>query len=409
MSSFANNAGQEIVGCPDCGAIQAISTGAARGARRCGRCGRTLERMNGRSLLGGLGCALATLLLLFPANLLPILQVNILAATNISFIGSGVFGIWTQGWPVAAIVVGLEIVVLPFLRFGLLSAVLGMLWAGQRARWLGPAFRWAEYLDQWAMIDVFLFGGLIGYARVVHAMPVQILAGGYCAICAAFFSLVTRAALERREIWRLIGPAATQREEKMICCTSCDYPLPATQEGKRCPRCHARVWHCRPYAAMRALALTLAAFAFYPIAYIYPMESSDVLDDLHGYSIMTGVLKLVQADLWFFAAVVFIASVAIPLLKLFAFAWFGMSIHRRSAARLRLKTKLYRLIDTIGRWSHIDVFTVSVFLPLMQLNGLLSIVVGKALPAFLAVVVITMAATSFFDPRALWLAAERRA
>jgi paraquat-inducible protein A len=138
------------------------------------------------------------------------------------------------------------------------------------------------------------------------------------------------------------------------------------------------------------------------------MESNDVLGNLQGYTIMTGVMKLVQADLWLFAAVIFCASVFIPLLKLFAFAWFGMSIYHRSASRLRLKTKLYRIIDVVGRWSHIDVFTVSVFLPLMQLNGLLNILVGRALPAFLAVVVLTMLATSLFDPRTLWRAAERR-
>lgn len=116
-----------------------------------------------------------------------------------------------------------------------------------------------------------------------------------------------------------------------------------------------------------------------------------------------------QAHLWIFAVIIFSASVLIPLLKLFAFAWFGLSIQRRSRARLRLKTRLYRLIDTIGRWSHIDVFTVSVFLPLMHLSGLLAVLVGKALPAFLAVVVLTMLAASLFDPRAMWLAAERRA
>jgi paraquat-inducible protein A len=388
--------------------IAAVCPDGKRGTLRCRRCGRTLERMNGRSLNAALACALATFLLLFPANLLPILQVNLLGATNHSFIASGVMALWDQRWALAAIVVGLEIVLLPFLRFGLLSAVLGMLWLGQNAAWLGRAFRCAEWLDQWAMIDVFLFGAIIGYRRVAYSLAIHIEPGGYCVIAAAFLALVTRASLERRAIWRRIGPSATRREREMICCTSCDFPVSSAQEGRACPRCGARIRHCHPFGAMRAMALTLAAFAFYPIAYLYPMESNDVLDELHGYSIMTGVTKLLQAGLWFFAAVVFIASVLIPLLKLFVFAWFGMSIHRRSTARLRLKTKLHRLVDVIGRWSHIDVFIISVFLPLMHLDGFLSIVVGKALPAFLAVVVLTMLATSFFDPRALWLAAGRK-
>ena len=410
MSSFAARKSElEFVGCRDCGQIQSIAAAAYGGSLRCVRCGYTLERLNGRSLTLAFACSLATLLLLFPANLLPILQVNILAATNHSYIASGVVGIWSQGWPVAAIVIGLEIIALPFLRFGLLSLVLGMLWLGRPAAWLGRGFRWAEWLDNWAMMDVFVFGGFIGYERVVQELPVRILPGGYCVIAAAFLSLVTRAALERRQIWRRIGPVAREAAPDMICCTSCDHPAPPVAEGRPCPRCGATMWRCRPYAPMRAMALTLAGFAFYPVAYLYPMESSDVLGDLTGYSILTGVFKLVQAHLWIFAVIIFSASVLIPLLKLFAFAWFGLSIQRRSRARLRLKTRLYRLIDTIGRWSHIDVFTVSVFLPLMHLSGLLAVLVGKALPAFLAVVVLTMLAASLFDPRAMWLAAERRA
>ncbi|HWB96569.1 MAG TPA: paraquat-inducible protein A, partial [Bryobacteraceae bacterium] len=99
---------------------------------------------------------------------------------------------------------------------------------------------------------------------------------------------------------------------------------------------------------------------------------------------------------------IFLFSVVTPLAKLFAMAWFFLSIYRRSAARLRLKARTFRLLHGIGRWSHIDVFIVSVFLPLMKLPGFLSVIVGWALPAFLGVVVLTTLATEFFDPRMLW-------
>lgn len=395
---------REIVGCPHCGLVQAVPGVKNNGNFICERCGLTLERMNGRHLDTAFICAVTTFLLLFPANFLPILQVDVIGVTNRSLIVSGVIGIWLQHWPLLAIVIGLEIILLPFLRFGLLSFVLGALRLGYRPAWLGHIFRWAERLDEWAMLDVFLIGGMVGYARVAPFLPIHIEAGGYCVIATALLTLITRASLERRELWRAMGPHVTHASTDMIGCTVCDFPVPASQEGCPCPRCGARIWHCRPFSTMRAMALTIAAFIFYPVAYLYPMEYSDQLSTPHGYSIMTGVVKLAQAHLWFFAGLIFFASVLIPFLKLFAFAWFGISIHRHSASRLRLKTRLYRLIDVIGRWSHIDVFTVSVFLPLMHLPGLLSTVVGRAMPAFLAVVVLTMFASTVFDPRALWLA-----
>jgi paraquat-inducible protein A len=120
-------------------------------------------------------------------------------------------------------------------------------------------------------------------------------------------------------------------------------------------------------------------------------------------------MKLFQAGLWPLGLIIFTASVAIPLIKLFGIAWIILSSHRHSTRRLRLKGHVCRLIVEIGRWSHIDVFTVAVFLPLLHLSGLLSIDVADGLPAFLAVVVLTMLAARALDPRRIWIAAREPA
>jgi paraquat-inducible protein A len=391
-----------VIGCPGCGLVQALPPRSGHGIVHCRRCDWPLERTAGRSIDAALACALATFLLLFPANLLPLLRVSILGVVNRSVVASGVAGIWRQGWPAVACVVGLEIVVLPFFRFGLLSAVLLAVRRRRRAGWVGPAFRIAEALDRWAMMDVFLFGCVVGYARVAPFLPVRIGAGGWCVIATALLTLLTRATLERRAIWRAIRPDATILPAAGRACTACDLVVADGAAGRPCPRCGAGLFRRRPFATVRALAMTLAGFLCYPIAYAYPMEYSDRLGSQHGYTIMTGVFKLTDAGLWFFAIVIFVASVMIPLLKLFVLSWCGLSVCMGSRRRLATKTALLGVTRAIGRWSHIDVFTVAVFLPLMHLPGYLRIVIGRALPAFLAVVVLTMIATELFDPRALW-------
>lgn len=396
-----------IIGCPDCGWIAALPHRAGHGVVHCRRCDAALERTSARSIDAALACSLATFLLLFPANTMPLLRVSILGQTHQSVIASGVVGVWKQGWLIVAIIIGLEIVLLPFLRFGLLSLVLATVRTGRRPRWLGPGFRIAEALDQWAMIDVFLFGGFIGYGRIAPFLPVHIGIGGWCMIAVAFLTMVTRASLERRAIWRAIAPDARSRPPDAIACTSCDLVVAGAEAGTRCPRCGERLRPERPYATMQALALTLAGFACYPAAYYYAMEFNVRLGTEQPYTIMTGIFKLIDAGFWYFALVIFLASVVIPMLKLFALIWFALSIHAGSTARLRFKTRLSSTIRVIGRWSHIDVFTVTVFLPLLYLGGDLSIKVGRGLPAFLAVVVLTMLASDLFDSRALWAAAER--
>jgi len=73
------------------------------------------------------------------------------------------------------------------------------------------------------------------------------------------------------------------------------------------------------------------------------------------------------------------------------------------------RTKLYRMIDLVGRWSNIDVFMVSVLVAILQFGTLTSVHAGKGLVAFGAVVIITMFATIFFDCRLMWDAPARRA
>lgn len=399
------HSGHGFVCCPDCGLLQRLPAMGVPGMNTyCNRCGATLERTRGRSINAALAMSLSALVLLVPMNLLPFLTVSVFGVRHTSIIYSGIAGIAAQGWPLVALILALELIVLPFVRFGLLTTVLIGIYRGHQHPHLGRLFRWSERLDQWSMPDVFLIGCVIGYGRIAPFLPIDIGIGGYCVLAVAFLTLLTRASLDRREIWRRIGPWCRRIDsgQSYVGCPFCGLPHVEEEEGHHCRRCGERVWRYRPNSEMRAFALTLAGFLCYPMAYLYPMESNYQLGSLQGYTIMTGVHKLIQAHFYLFAVIIFCASVLIPFLKLAGLSSFLMSVHGHSRKWLRIKTQWFRVIREIGRWSHIDVFTVAVFLPLMHLSGLLAVYVGKALPFFLAVVVLTMIATECFDPRLLW-------
>jgi paraquat-inducible protein A len=77
----------------------------------------------------------------------------------------------------------------------------------------------------------------------------------------------------------------------------------------------------------------------------------------------------------------------------------------RSTKRLIGKTRVYRIIEEIGRWSMVDPFTIACFIPVMHFN---SLIVGRAEPAatpFAAVAILTTLAVRYFDPRRIWDAA----
>jgi paraquat-inducible protein A len=391
-----------IIACSDCGTIQRLPP-LHRGSRlRCRLCAKVLERTAGRSLDAALALSCATLLLWIPANLGILLNMQVLGIDRSSRLVSGILDLWREGWLALAIIVGLQGVVLPFFRFGLLTASLASIRFRFQRRWTAIAFRWSEHLDDWSMPDVFLFGAAIGYSRVAVFVPVTIGIGGWSLIAVACLTMITRASIDRVSIWRQIHRPDSPEAGPRIACTQCDLVLPARFLGCRCPRCAARLWRRKPFAIMEATALVLAAYPLYLVANWFPMSVQDVFGKASEQTIIYGVAMLISAGFWPLAGIIFLASIFIPLAKLVGMSWLLWSAHRGSNHHLILKTRLYRFIEAVGRWSNVDIFTIVIFLPIMQIAGLVSVRAGNGAPAFLAVIVLTMLAVRLFDPRLLW-------
>jgi paraquat-inducible protein A len=335
------------------------------------------------------------------------MSVEVLGMQRSSQLGSGIIELWKEGWVVLAALIALLAVFLPFIRFGLLSLVLGALRLRRRTSWLGPAFRWAVWLDIWAMPDVFLLGGFVGYSRVAANLNVTVEWGGYCLVAAAFFSMLSRAALDRRTVWRAIETEAQIREiAPMLSCTACDRVMPISAEGQSCTRCGARLRRRKRDSLSRTTALIIAAFIFYWPSNIYPMNISMQLGQRVQYRIVDGIRDLFAAGLAPFGILIFFTSIAIPMLKIFGLGWCILSVVQRSKKHLVLKTKLHRAIEELGRWSAVDPFTIAVFIPLMRFDSLASSSGAPGAPAFIVVVVLTLLASEAFDPRLMWDAAE---
>jgi paraquat-inducible protein A len=396
------------IACPDCGTLQELPRLRRGDVAVCPCCRARLERVNARSINAALGCAIATLALLFPANLLTLLQIKLAGVGVETYLASGVFQLVAQGWPLIAVLVFASAVVLPFVRYGLLVVALTSVKLKYPLRWRGDAFRWAILLDRWTMPEVFLVACIISYARIAAqaSSVIYVGPGGYCFLAAALFAMLSRALLDRRSVWRAIAPERSVRgSEPVLSCTVCDLVLPLHTEGSPCPRCGHRLRARVPGVKTRTLALIAAALLLYIPANLYPMNVTYFLGTPQSYRIVDGVFALFGAGLWPLAVVVSCTSIGVPVAKLVGLGWFLISIRRRSTKHLVLKTRLYRLIDDSGRWSSVDPFIISVLVPLMHYRTLVSTDAGYAAVLFIAVVTLTMAASRTFDPRLMWDAA----
>ena len=119
-------------------------------------------------------------------------------------------------------------------------------------------------------------------------------------------------------------------------------------------------------------------------------------------TILSGVKALIEADMWPLALIVFFASITVPFLKLAALTFLLVSVSVRSSWRPRERTRLYRLVEYIGRWSMLDMFVVSLTVALIQLGAVADVEPGPGATWFAGVVIVTMLAAMSFDPRAIW-------
>jgi paraquat-inducible protein A len=121
-----------------------------------------------------------------------------------------------------------------------------------------------------------------------------------------------------------------------------------------------------------------------------------------SYTIIGGIIELAQDGLWPLALLVFFASITIPLVKIIALVHMLITVHMGSTAHLQGRTRTYRFIDFIGRWSMIDVFMVSILVALMRFDQFANVHADTGAVYFGAVVVLTIFAVQAFDPRLMW-------
>lgn len=193
------------------------------------------------------------------------------------------------------------------------------------------------------------------------------------------------------------------RDAGLAVCHTCGLlqKLPAGGHA-HCRRCGSVVHPRKPNSIEVTWALLLTAMVAYLPANLYPVMTVVSLGASQSDTIMSGVIYLFLHGDWPLALIVFVASVLVPLVKILALLYLLLSVRRRSPLDKNQRTRLYRLVELIGRWSMVDIFVVALLAALVQVGTLATIAPGVGAIAFTAVVVLTMVAALTFDPRLIW-------
>ena len=208
---------------------------------------------------------------------------------------------------------------------------------------------------------------------------------------------------------RASGSVPTAAAAGLARCHACGQlsRLPAAAGGAAaaCPRCGAALHLRQPASVARTWAYLSAAAVLYVPANVLPVMKSGSLFGVQEDTILSGVVFLWRDGSWFLAALVLVASIVVPLAKLLALSFLLLGVQWRSAWQPQWRTRLYRIIEYMGRWSMLDIYVVTLLAALVQVQSLAAIQAGPGAVAFGAVVVLTMLASQSFDPRLIWDAA----
>jgi paraquat-inducible protein A len=182
-------------------------------------------------------------------------------------------------------------------------------------------------------------------------------------------------------------------------------PAPGEAEG-RCPRCGEVLEFRKRASLQRTWAFLIGAAICYIPANVLPVLTTTTAAGATSDTILQGVVLLWSPTGWPLSLIVLFASIMIPSAKILALAYLVLAVQRGSAQNNAQRTRLYRMVEFIGRWSMVDVFVDTFTAALVQLQPLMAVEAGPGLVFFAAVVVLTMLAAESFDPRLIWDAAS---
>lgn len=186
-------------------------------------------------------------------------------------------------------------------------------------------------------------------------------------------------------------------EEKLIRCPVCD--AVNIDKGKKniCRRCDSAIYHHKHFSTEKSWAFLITAMVAYIPANLYPMLVTNAFGTKDASTIIGGVVLLWELKSYPVAAIIFFASIMIPVLKFLILIYLLISVKYPLGKDKKVnKHKLYTMTEIVGPWSMIDVFVVAILAALIHLSSV-EILAGTAATAFAISVFFTLLAAHAFD------------
>ncbi|MBT8347230.1 MAG: paraquat-inducible protein A [Desulfofustis sp.] len=423
------NPTSSLTACPGCDLLIPVPAVPDGHYIACGRCGTTLSKSYINSIDRVLALSFAGLLLYLPAMFLPLMTLSSLGLKERGSVVDTCIGFYQNGYVVVSIITFVTAVIVPFLKIFIPFLTAVSLKLGRRAKVLIPSFKLHKHLEEWGMVEIYLLGILITLIKMGDVASIDFNLGFFCFIGLVLLSMAVSVSIDRRLFWYLLEHRETSGIDEeiqllgirfhdspklvqtaanlsLMRCHDCGKLVKAGPDKQECPRCDSSL-HFRTQKSLSitwALVIT-SLILFFP-ANMLPIMQVDFLGVPDRSTILDGIIYFFTHGSIGIGLIILIASILVPLYKIIGLVIILLTIHSGKNRQLKQKSKMFRFIEFIGRWSMLDIFVVAILTVLVDFGFLTSIHTAPGATYFCLVVIATMSAAIVFDPRILWDACD---
>lgn len=192
--------------------------------------------------------------------------------------------------------------------------------------------------------------------------------------------------------------------EQLVACHECDLLMrkPVLQDGEsaECPRCGYELFSHRHRVVRRSMALVLTALLLYVPANFLPIMQLNLLGQTSQDTVWSGVIGLYESGMQGIAVVVFLCSMAVPLLKLLCQLLVLLSIRMDFARSYGLL--LYRIYHHMREWGMLEVYLMGILVAMVKLMDLADLSLGLGLFCFIALLLVQVWLEVTMAPHQIW-------
>jgi paraquat-inducible protein A len=177
---------------------------------------------------------------------------------------------------------------------------------------------------------------------------------------------------------------------------------PPFEPGQRveCPRCGYEIYTHRVQVIKRSMALVIAALLLYVPANFLPIMQLSLLGQAREDTIWSGVVGLYNSGMKEIAVLVFLCSMAIPLLKLLC--QFAVLLSIQFDVGRSYGLLCYRIYHQLREWGMLEVYLMGILVAIVKLVDLAELSIGLGLGCFVALLLVQVWLEVTMSPHQIW-------